>query len=151
MALAIATITESMTGISVAIPDLRIYDKHEIKEGWTAYDCPLLAPRPNDFISGLTVIPVNFGTGTAHKLDVSYTMTYRYFHKPVGSGDLAFTWSEMVDYVYKIFDAILINDALTGLIDLTLTSVSEFGEVVDGANNLFHGCDISFRVLEFVN
>ena len=108
------------------------------------------SPRPDEFISAPTVTPVSFGSGEGRQLDVSYTITYRYFHAPVGEGDIATTWAQMVVNTFKIFDAVLQNDALSGLIDLNLSSVSTFGTVVDGSNNVYHGCDISFRVLEHV-
>lgn len=149
MGLQIATITNSIAALSIS--GVTIKDKDELREGWTAYDCPLLTPLPNNFVSGISAIPRSMSSGAGRQLDVSYTLTYRYFHAPVGSGNLAQTWSDMVDKVFAIFDAILANDKLNGLIDLSLSSVSEFGVVVDGANNQYHGCDIALRVMEFVN
>lgn len=149
MALQIATITNSIAALSIS--GVTIKDKDELREGWTAYDCPLLTPLPNNFISAFSVSPRNMGSGSGRMLDVSYTLTYRYFHAPVGSGNLTKTWSDMVDKVFAILDAILANDKISGLIDMSLSSVSDFGVVVDGANNQYHGCDISLRVLEFVN
>lgn len=150
MALNIAGICESFAGMNVSINNFRILDLDEVREGFTAYDTPLLSPRPDEFISAPTVTPVSFGSGEGRQLDVSYTITYRYFHAPVGEGDIATTWAQMVVNTFKIFDAVLQNDALSGLIDLNLSSVSTFGTVVDGSNNVYHGCDISFRVLEHV-
>lgn len=149
MALQVQLITESIAALD--IEGVNIRDMNSLKESFDAYDCPLLSPRPNDFVSAPSVTAVNFGTGDSRKLDVSYTLTYRYFHAPIGTGDLTDTWAAMVVNVFKIFDAILDNDALTGLIDLALSGVSDFGVVVDGGNNQFHGCDITFRILEFVN
>lgn len=149
MALQIQTITESIAALDVEGVSIR--DMSSLKESFDSYDCPLLAPRPNDFVSAPSVSAANFGTGTSRKLDVSYTLTYRYFHAPIGTGDLTDTWAAMVINLFKIFDAILINDALTGLIDLAFTGISDFGSVGDGGNNQFHGCDITFRILEFVN
>lgn len=149
MALAISTITNSIAALSIS--GVTIKDKDELREGWDAYDCPLLVPLPNGFVSGVSVQSVSMGSGSGHQMNVSYTLSYRYFHAPVGSGDLVKTWSDMVDKVFAILDVILANDALSGLIDLNASAVSEFGVVRDGADNLFHGCDFAFRVMEFVN
>jgi hypothetical protein len=149
MALQISAITSSIAALSVN--GVRIVDKNEIKEGWDAYDCPVLSPRPSDFITAPQVESVSFGSGSTNQLNVSYTLGYRFFYAPVGSGDLLQTWSEMVDKLFLIFDAINANDAINGLIDLTLTDVSQFDVVEDAAGNQFLGCDIALRVLEFVN
>lgn len=149
MPLAIATITDSIAALTIS--GVTVKDKDELREGWTAYDCPLLVPLPNGFVSAVNIQPVSFGSGSGRQLNVTYSLTYRYFHAPIGRGDITQTWSEMVDKVFSIFDAIAANDKLNGLIDLQLASVSEFGVVVDGANNQYHGCDITLRVLEFVN
>ena len=149
MALAIATITDSIAALE--IEGVKVLDKDELKAGFTAYDCPLLAPLPNGFMSAPQITAVNMGTGTARKLNVTYTLTYRYFHAPIGQGELEQTWSEMVDNVAAILDVIFVSDALTGAIDFNLQGISEFGMVQDGSNNLYHGCDLTFSVMEFVN
>jgi hypothetical protein len=149
MALAISTITASIADIEV--DGVTIKDKSELKTGWDAYDCPLFCPRPNEFVSAPQVVAENFGTGTTRKLSVFYSLAYRYFHAPIGSGDLEDTWSDMVDNIFLILDAILVNDAITGVVDLSVQAITEFGAVQDGANNLFHGCDVILRVQEFVN
>jgi hypothetical protein len=151
MALNIQGICESFAGMNVSIDRLKILDLYQVKEGFTAYDTPLLCPRPNDFVSSPLVTPVSFGSGEGRQLDVRYTLTYRYFHAPAGTGDQSKTWADMVVNVFKIFDAVLENDALAGLIDLSLSSISEFGAVSDGSNNMYHGCDITFLILEHVN
>lgn len=133
------------------IPGITILDKDEIKEGFTAYDVPLLAPRPNDFVSSPQIQYVTLGSGAGRQLDVSYFVTYRYFHAPIGTGDLSTTWSEMIDAVFSILDVVIDNDKVVGLEDFSLSSIGDFCEVVDGSNNSYHGCDITFKVLEFVN
>lgn len=149
MTLNIATITDSLSNLSIS--GINVLDKDEIKESFTGYDCPVLCPRPNEFITAPQVVSASFGTGTSHQMDVTYNLTYRYFHAPVGQGDLVKTWSDMVDGLFLIFYAIATNDAITGLIDLQITNITQFGEVQDGAGNGFHGCDITMRILEHIN
>lgn len=149
MALQVKTITESIAAIEIA--GVKMRDKSELKEGWDAYDCPLFCPRPNEFMSAPTVEIESFGSGTSRQICFYYNLAYRYFHAPVGKGDYEDTWSDMVDNVAKIIDALLINDAVTGAIDLSIQNITEFGAVQDGANNLFHGCDFILRIKEFVN
>mgnify|MGYP000848987976 FL=1 len=149
MSLQITTITDSIAAISIS--GVTVKSMSQLKDGWDAYDCPLLCPLPNEFVSAPSVVPVNMGSGTSRKIDFSYTLNYRYFHAPVGTGDITDTWAALVTKAFVIFDAILANDAISGLIDLNLSSISNFGTVNDGANNVYHGFDISFRVLEFVN
>lgn len=149
MALALKTITESIADL--VIEGVTVLDKNKLKEGFTAYDCPVLIPRPNEFVSAPIITNVSFGSGSTRQLDVRYTLAYRYLHAPVGQGELLTTWSDMVDNLFLIIDAILANDAITGAVDFSLQGITELGDVGDGSNNMFHGCDIIFNVLEFVN
>lgn len=149
MTLNIATITDSLSGLN--IEGVTVLNKDEIKESFTGYDCPVFCPRPNEWITAPQVVSVSFGSGESHQMDITYNLVYRYLHAPIGQGDLVKTWSDMVDGLFRILFAIATNDAITGLVDLQLVNITQFGEVQDGSGNSFHGCDVTMRITEQVN
>jgi len=148
MSLHIANITRGLSDLEIS--GVKIKDKDELKEGWDAYDCPLLCPRPNEFVSVPVVTSVSFGSGATHQMNVTYNLNYRYFHAPVGKGDLIQTWSDMVDNLFEIFYQIAVNDVVEDAIDVQIVNVTQFGVVEDGAGNNFHGCDITLKILEYL-
>ena len=149
MALQIAVITNSIAALSIA--GVTIKDKDELKDGWDAFDCPLLCPRPTDFMTGFIEERVSFGSGSTRQANISYVLAYRFFYAPVGTGDFLIIWSAMIDKAFAIVDAIIANDAIAGLIDLSHEDIVQSDVVEDAAGNQFIGCDIPIRVLEFVN
>ena len=54
-------------------------------------------------------------------------------------------WLTRCDFI----DKMLVSDAVTGSVDLQVEDISAFGPVSDPSGKMFHGCDISFRILEF--
>ncbi len=150
MAIQIVTIANSIAAISVS--GVTIKDIDEIPEEVTSRDCPILIPRPDGYVSGFTYDPVTQGGGATALADVNYNLRYSFLYAPLGDGrDLMDNYSGMVTKVGLIIDALIISDAITGVIDLQLTDVSDFGPVADPTGNMFHGCTLTVSVLEFIN
>jgi len=150
MTIALSTVTESISNISIS--GITIQDIDELKSEYLERDCPILIPNPAGFVSNFRLERQSFGTGASCKWDVRYTLTYRFLHSLVGTGRQTFdTYSDMVEKATSIVDAIILNDAVTGAVDLTLQDVISFGPVGDPSGILFHGCDIALEVLEFAN
>jgi len=89
-------------------------------------------------------------SGTANVWNVQYTLTYRFLHSEIGLGmGILDAYPGMVDKVCDFIDKMLVSDAVTGAVDLTVEDISTFGPVSDPSGKMFHGCDIAFRILEF--
>ena len=150
MALAFATITDSIAAISVS--GVTIKDIDEIPESVAVRDCPIMYPEPDGFISGLTYTRDSTGPGSTALATVTYNMTYAYLHTKVGVGRGLFDiYGDMLTKVGLILDAIIISDGITGVVDLTIGGAIQFGAVPDPAGNMFIGTRLVFAITEFVN
>ena len=152
MALQIATVADSIAGLTVAGVTLKDIDEI-ITEG-TKRNTPVIIPRPDGFLSGFVYERESFGTGDVAAANVTYTLTYRLIHSKIGTGrsKVIAKYSDMVAKVGLFLDAIIANDTITGAVDIQAASVSEFGPVSDPAGSaIFLGCDIGIQVTEFVN
>ena len=151
MALQIGTV---VTAIAALVVDgVEIQDMDEIPTEVNSRDKPTIIPKPDGFVSGFVPERMSFGSGDVAKINVSYVLTYRMLHSKVGTGrsGLFATYADMVTKTFLFLDAIIANDALGGAVDIEAGAVPEFGPVVDPSANVFHGCDISINVLEYVN
>ena len=150
MALAFATICDSIAGISVS--GVTIKDINEIPESVTVRDCPIMYPEPDGFISGLTYTRDSTGSGSVALATVNYNMTYAFLYTSVGSGRGLFdVYDDMLTKVGLIIDAIIISDGITGVVDLTIGDAIQFGAVPDPAGNMFIGTRLVFQIVEFIN
>lgn len=150
MALAFATITDSIAGITVE--GVTIKDIDEIPESVAVRDCPIMYPEPDGFISGFKYTRDSTGSGSTALATVNYNMTYAFLYTSVGSGRGLFdVYDDMLTKVGLIIDAIIISDGITGVVDLTIGDVSQFGAVPDPAGNMFIGTRLVFNIMEFVN
>ena len=149
MTLAIATITNSIAALNVALVHIRDID--EIPEAVNPSDCPIIYPKPDGFVTNFRVEVNSFGSSSAKKT-VRYTLTYRFLQAALSSGRGLFdVYDDLVTNVFAFLDAVIANDALTGAIDDTPVNTINFGAVGDPAGNLFHGADIAIEIMEFVN
>ena len=141
------TVTDSIS--KLAISGVDILDIDQIPASY-AGNPHMLAPAPADFITNLTITRDSFGTGGAEKMTATYTLAYRYYHTSVGNA-LTFTeYANLIMAMKLILEAFLTNDAISGLVDLSVESVSNIGPVTDPVGNYFHGFDITLRITEFV-
>lgn len=147
IALAIGTITNSIAAL--APTGVEVLDYDEIPEKWDVRK-PALFPNPEGFVTDFEVVLQSTGTGGTEKMDVRYTLNYRFCYAPIGSGrGLSQTYSAMTAMAFVIISKMLESDTLTGLVDLRLASAINFGSVTDPAGNMCYGCDMAFRILEF--
>jgi hypothetical protein len=90
------------------------------------------------------------GTGTGAAKNITYQLNYMFLHSALGAGrSLLDVYPDVVAKAALIIDAFLGNDALTGTIDIRPQSSLTFGPVQDVGGNWFHGCNMTFDVLEF--
>jgi len=148
MALQITAVCNSIAALSVSGVSIADYDTIPV-------DCtrltPVIFPNPENFVSGLEVRRDSSGSMATGQLTVEYTLTYRLCHSEVGAMRVNLeAYDAMVNAAFAFVDVVLDNDVVTGLVDLQVQDALNFGPVLDVAGNLYHGCDIALRVMEFV-
>lgn len=153
MSLSAVTIADSIAGLTIddtTNGNINIRDLDQIPESIHARDCPILFPNPNQFVSDITTERQAQASGITGIWNVTYDLNYAYMHAPIGATRGLFdVYKGMVANVMNIVDSILVNDALTGAIDIQTANISTFGVATGPGDNQFHGCEISFSVLEF--
>lgn len=147
MALALRTLCDSISDLNV--DGVKIHDIDEIPS--SDLRRPMLFPEPVDFITDLTVTRDSTGASVA-KMTAEYNITYTFCHSPVGAGRSGLdAYPDMLEKVMAILDAILAIETIIGAVDLTANAIPTFGPVPDPAGNMYIGCKLVFRVMEFVN
>lgn len=115
---------------------------------------PCFFPNPNDnaFITDMTFTPLTFGTGGTAKMNLEYTLNYRYLHAVVGSGGgLLSNYEPMINNVMDILKTIFTNDTVTGAVDVKLLGVPAVGNLSDAGTAMqYHGVDFSLRITEYI-
>lgn len=149
MALSLTTITNSISRLSV--PGLTILDVDEIP-AVVDMRTSCMMPLP-DFLTDFEMTRDSYGGGSTADMTVGYTLHYRLFYRPVGTGRIVTIEAAagLLEMVGKILDAVLAIDTIDGVEDITPQDVTNMGIVNDPSDNQWHGCDFSFRVMEFVN
>ncbi len=141
-----SAVAATIAGISVsgvAIKDIdELFDNAEML-------CPCLMPKPDGYITGLSVTVDTYGTGGAEKMTLKYTLTYRYLHAAIGARLDFGVYSGMITNIAAIVAAILVVDATNGAADLRVNTINSIGPVIDPAGNQYHGCDIVINVEQF--
>jgi len=148
MALALTTLTDSISGLTVS--GLTILDIDQIPEA-AERDVPCLYPEGIDFITNMVTERAAFGTGSTGKWNVEYDLNYTLLYAPAGSGRGMEQFSGMMAKAFAVVDAILAIATITGAVTLTFNGISVGPIVSDPAGNQFWGARLTFHALEFVN
>jgi len=148
MALAIATVADSISKLSVT--GLTIEDVDDMSVSIPTQN-PTLAPRADDYISNMELIYDSQGSGDVAQMTFRYDLNYRLYYKPVGSGIELEAFDGLVDMIALILDAVIGIVNLTGAVETIPTGTIRPGIVVAPDGTLHWGCDLSFRVMEFIN
>ena len=143
------TVTASIAALSISGVKIRNIDS--VPES-AAMLCPVLFPRPNEFVTDIEFTRESQGGGGTALMNFSYTLNYVYCHAPIGSGlgGLFSVYSALITKIILILEKMFASDNLSGAIDLQVISVSNVGPVADPAGNQYHGVEIGLRVLEFI-
>ena len=150
MALAFTTITDSISSLS--IEGVNIRDIDELSEGVTARECPVLYPEPVNFISNFELVRDSTGPGSTALQHATYDLTYTFLYAPIGSNrGLSALYGKIIEKIGLIQDAIITNDTITGLEDFRPQDITYIGLIADPSDHVFHGCQLVFSVMEFVN
>ena len=131
------------------ISEVSIYGIENIPENCIG-STPLLAPRPDDFITDLTFTRESMGAG--EMMNIEYVLHWQYLHAPMGSNnDLFETYNGMIENLAKIIEGISEITSLTGGVDLVIDGIEKIAVIKDITGNEFHGVELSIRVTEFIN
>jgi len=149
MALALATVTNSIAALSVT--GLTIKDLDEIPARADGRQATLIA-LPS-FVTAFAMERDSFGGGSEAKMTVSYTLNYRLLYAPEGQGRAGTleNYDNMVALVMAFWDEVMAIDEFSGAVDIVPAGISNMGLVNDPADNQWIGCDIALRCIEFVN
>lgn len=110
---------------------------------------PLLMPQPDNFITDIVPVRQSFGSGTGKALDFNYTLHYVFLFTELGSGISQLDpYSPLIEKLEVIWETILTNDAITGLVDMELAGVEGLGAVQGPDSNQYWGALFSLRCLE---
>ena len=110
----------------------------------------MLIPLPT-FMTDYTMTRDSYG-GASAMLTVEYTLNYRLCYAPIGAGrnGILDLYDDVIAMAAKILDKFHDVGVFTGCEDIQPVSIINLGVVNDPAENQYYGCDLSFRVLEFV-
>ena len=148
MTIALHPLTVSASIAALSISGVTIKDVDEIPDS-AAMLCPLIVPRPNDFITNIQAVRQSFGGGGTARIDFTYTLNYAFLFCEAGSGQGAFApYDGLLTKLVTILETMLTNDDISGAVDMTLESIGEIGVISDPSNNSFWGVHFSIRCLE---
>lgn len=143
-----STVTNSIAALSIS--GVTVKDIDEITSSRMGQKA-IFAPRPENFVTGLSVTAETFGSGATRTATLAYTLNYVYYHCPLPSTLNFADYANVITNVAAILVALITNDTLTGAADVGVGGVSDLGAVSDPAGNMFFGCVISIRVEEYIN
>ena len=146
VSLNMATVIEAIADLDVTGAD--ILDSDEMPDSATGRKA-LIVPMPTGFISDFESTRMAQGSMGAAPHDVMYTLNYRLLHSRVGTKRGLFkTYPELITVLVAFINAILNNDVVSGLVDLQLYQVLNFGMVSGPNEDDYYGCDFALKVLE---
>jgi hypothetical protein len=135
---------------TMVVAGVTIKTAANLPDNVTVRDCPMLAPAPN-YLSAIVLERMSFGSPADMRGTFTYTLTYRYYHAPIGTNrNLSEVYDALVAKVDAIISAFFDYSDLSGTVDIIPTGASAPGLVTDPANNQFLGCDITVQVMTFV-
>ena len=150
VATAIAAQSITVTNAAGSSMTLAIRDISALTNIISAESCPLLTPRPAQFVTGLSFTRDTFGADAAYK-SVRYTLNYLFFFCPIGQGATLYEkFDEMVTAAAVILNHFATNTALSGSTDFLPGTVDDFEPVINADGALYHGCGIPFAVMQFL-
>jgi len=151
MTIKLSTVAYAISNLVVADLIIADIDKIPLEIGLRA---PHLIPLPA-YVTDVEAVRDSFG-GASALMTISYTLNYRLLYAPAGS-DRAMSveiFDNMVEMVTAIWDAFLaigVLDAdISEVVDILPNGVTAMGIVNDPVDRPFYGCDLAFRVTEFV-
>ena len=148
MTIALNPTTVSASIAALSISGVTIKDIDEVPDSANML-CPLVVPVA-DFMTNATPQNQSFGSNGTPKIDFTYTLNYAFLYAEMGSGINAYApYQGLLQKFELILETILANDAINGLVDMKLESMSNIGAIEDPAGNQFWGLNFSLTCLEY--
>ena len=155
--LKISTVCTSIAALTISItkPDgttgnLLIRDLPNMRESINQQDCPVLTPRPDNFVTNLRIERDTFGADAAYKT-AYYTLNYTFYFYPVHAGAGLFEkYGAMVTAAAVMLTYLATHTNLTGTTDIMPEAQTSFGIQLDVAQTAFHGCEVALNVEQFL-
>jgi hypothetical protein len=134
----------------VSVP-LKIYDVSAFPDEVRQEDCPVLRPRPRDFISNFQFSPASLGGDAGYK-NINYTLTYQLLYAPIGQSNTLFEhYGDMLNALAAVVLYFADNSQLVaGATELLPGPVPIVGGLLGSTDNGFHGAEIQFNVLQYL-
>ena len=142
----ISTVADSIAGLTIS--GVTIKDIDQIPDTARML-CPLLIPKPDNFITDLSVSFETFGSNGGAKINTNYTLNYVFLFCEIGGMGAFAAFSGLVSKLSAILVAINSNDAITGAVDVKINSIGNIGVITDPAGIEYWGLEFSLRVLEY--
>lgn len=147
VALSFVTVADSIADLEIS--GVTIKSLANIPQGGQMI-LPILFPQPNGFITDISPESQSFGTGATAAINFSYTLHYVYLLSEAGGGLSQFdSYETLARNLETIWETIITNDIVTGLVDIRLNSVEGMGRIEGTDGNQYWGALFSLRCLEF--
>lgn len=149
MSIAISPLTVADSISHLSVSGVTIRDVDEIPDSVDMI-YPIVFPQPSGFITAVQPETMSFGSNGTQKENFNYSLHYVFLFAPIGSDVNAFApYTPMLTKLDLIVEAILNNDAVTGLVDMQLESIEGIGAIDDPSGNPYWGALFSLRCLEY--
>lgn len=139
----ITTVTDAISKLSIGSTVIK--DADEIVD-FIGLGTNVLMPRPKNFITGFRVEPVET---TKQNLNVYYTLNYVYYHCQIGNNIFA-VYGAMLTNLALILGALSSDTPLAGTMDHGAPRVGEIAGIPDPKGNVYHSCEISIDIMQFL-
>jgi hypothetical protein len=149
VSLNLANVANAIAALSVA--GVTVKDKDEIAGSWVSLP-NVLYPKPEGWITGFGLEYMTVMQGASAKIDISYTLNYRFLGVQIGDLSLfPAAYSDLVDKLILIVNAIVAMDApYNGSVEMKISGI-EIGPRADPAGNNFFGADFAVNIVEMQN
>lgn len=149
MTVALSPVTVANSIAALNISDVSIKSTDGIPQSGQLV-MPILFPQPSGFITDISVVNQSVGPNTAAAIDFSYTLHYVFLFSELGGGVSQLDpYQPLIDKLELIWETIITNDTVTGLVDVRLSGVEGLGQVEGPEGVQYWGCLFSLRCLEF--
>lgn len=141
------TVSASIAGLSIS--GVTIKDIDEIPETANML-CPLLVPQPNNFIANIKINNKSYGSNGTQKADFEYDLNYAFLYCEAGAGINTYApYAGLLAKLEDVLETVINNDVISGLVDMTLTGISNVGIIPDPADNEYWGVLVTLHCLEY--
>ena len=147
MSVTINFVTVAASIANLSIQGVKILDAGSIPTS-LGTQVRVLQPRPRRFVTNFRLVPVE---QTRQNLNAYYTLNYNYYYAAVGGGLPEFkVYAPMLNDIAAIAVAFAKVGTLSGATDNSTPKIGDIAAIQDNAGNLYHGCEISIDILQFL-